>query len=204
MQQNDMSPVKTLKGRGSPTSKKNAPTLQFDPNSLLHSLSEKEVDIESYKTIIVAQDEKIKVLDSVRDDLAIARDHLQQSESARALLQEQLRANGERAREEEAKNKKYQETLIMENRRLQEELDKTKSEKGQLERDLGQKNLTIQMQTQKTLELTSTIERLTYELQRLQDVDRQKETASQIVAKLNEQKARLQKDLETASDYLLE
>lgn len=199
-----MSPVKTLKGRGSPTSKKNAPTLQFDPNSLLHSLSEKEVDIESYKTIIVAQDEKIKVLDSVRDDLAIARDHLQQSESARALLQEQLRANGERAREEEAKNKKYQETLIMENRRLQEELDKTKSEKGQLERDLGQKNLTIQMQTQKTLELTSTIERLTYELQRLQDVDRQKETASQIVAKLNEQKARLQKDLETASDYLLE
>ena len=51
--------------------------MQFDPNNLLHSLSEKEVDIESYKTIIVAQDEKIKVLDSVRDDLAIARDHLQ-------------------------------------------------------------------------------------------------------------------------------
>ena len=52
----------------------------------------------------------------------------------------------------------------MENRRLQEELDKVKAEKGQLERDLGQKNLTIQMQTQKTLELNSTIERLTYEL----------------------------------------
>jgi hypothetical protein len=41
-------------------------------------------------------------------------------------------------------------------------------------------------------------------LHRLQDVDRQLHTANEIIAKLNEQKARLQKDLETASDYLLE
>jgi len=49
-------------------------------------LTEKEIEIESLKTIIVAQDEKIKVVDSLRDDLNIARDHLRESEAARVDL----------------------------------------------------------------------------------------------------------------------
>jgi hypothetical protein len=57
----------------------------------LQGLTEKEVEIESLKTIIVAQDEKIKALESVRDDLSIAREHLRESEAARVQLQELLR-----------------------------------------------------------------------------------------------------------------
>lgn len=39
----------------------------------------------------------------------------------------------------------------MENKRLQQELDKVKAERLELEKDLGQKNITIQMQTERTL-----------------------------------------------------
>ena len=92
----------------------------------------------------------------------------------------------------------------MENKRLQAELDKVKSEKLELEKDLGQKNITIQMQTERTLQLNAEIEHLRNDLQRRQDVDKQIQTANEIIQKLNESKGKLQKDLETASDYLLE
>ena len=60
----------------------------------------------------------------------------------------------------------------MENKRLQAELDKVKSEKLELEKDLGQKNITIQMQTERTLQLNAEIEHLRNDLQRRQDVDK--------------------------------
>jgi hypothetical protein len=46
-------------------------------------------------------------------------------------------------------------------------LDRIKAEKGELEKDLGQKNLTIQMQTERTLQLNAEIAQLRNELQRL-------------------------------------
>ena len=139
----DVSPLKgSMRGRGSPTSKRNNQQAQQqqqynDANSLLHGLSEKEVEIESLKTIIVAQEEKIKVLASVREDLASARQLLAESEAARLQLQEQLRQNSEKTKEEAAKNHKFQETLILENKRLQSDIDRLKQDKSELEKDLG-------------------------------------------------------------------
>ena len=49
-------------------------------------MSEKEVEIEHLKTIIVAFNDKVKVIDSVREDLRIAREQLQASEKARTDL----------------------------------------------------------------------------------------------------------------------
>lgn len=49
-------------------------------------MTEKEIEIENLKTIIVAQDEKIKVLDSVKEDVQIARELLKESEAARVAL----------------------------------------------------------------------------------------------------------------------
>ena len=49
-------------------------------------MTEKEIEIENLKTIIVAQDEKIKVLDSVKEDVKIARELLKESEAARVAL----------------------------------------------------------------------------------------------------------------------
>ncbi len=53
--------------------------------------------------------------------------------------------NSEKTKEEAAKNHKFQETLILENKRLQSDIDRLKQDKSELEKDLGQKNLTIQM-----------------------------------------------------------
>ena len=67
---------------------KRSPTKRTEDTTrdLLHGISEKEVEIEHLKTVIVALDEKVKVVDSVREDLFIARDHLQESEAARITL----------------------------------------------------------------------------------------------------------------------
>ena len=109
---NDVSPAKSFTNKNrtvSPTrrSQQQQHNFQGDPKDLLHGLTEKEIEIENLKTIIVAQDQKLKVLDSVRDDLAIARDALKYSEANRFLLQEQLRQNAEKAKEEAAKNHKF-------------------------------------------------------------------------------------------------
>jgi hypothetical protein len=42
---------------------------QHKGQDLLHGISEKEVEIEHLKTFIVALDEKVKVVESVREDL---------------------------------------------------------------------------------------------------------------------------------------
>lgn len=89
-----------------------------DPKELFFGLTEREIQIENLKTIVVSQDQKLKVLDSVREDLQIAREQLRDSELNRGLLQQQLKENADRAREEAEKNKKYQDTLLQETRRL--------------------------------------------------------------------------------------
>eukprot|EP00347_Sterkiella_histriomuscorum_P019812 403340205 len=207
----DISPSKasTMRNKGGSPHQRNLQASQQnqqsqDPKELFFGLTEKEIEIENLKTIIVAQDQKIKVIDSVREDLQMVRDQLRESEQSRLLMQEQLRLNSIRALEESQKNQKFQETLIMENKRLQSELDKVKMERYELEKDLGQKNITIQMQTERNLQLTAEIEALRQELQRKEDVERQLQTANDIIGKLSESKAKIQRDLETASDYLLE
>mmetsp|Transcript_29553 Transcript_29553/g.28749 ORF Transcript_29553/g.28749 Transcript_29553/m.28749 type:complete len:87 (-) Transcript_29553:638-898(-) len=70
-------------------------------------------------------------------------------------------------------NKKLHETLIDENKKLQDELDRVKTEKLQLEKDLGQKHLTIQILTESALSMKSEILSLKEELRRREDVEKQ-------------------------------
>lgn len=60
------------------------------------------------------------------------------------------------------------------------------------------------MQTQVILQHQAEKEALKIELQRREDVERQLNLANEIIGKLSESKAKIQRDLETASDYLLE
>jgi chromosome segregation ATPase len=154
--------------------------------------------------VIVGLDEKIKVTESVKVDLQISRDTLQDSEANRVVLQEQLRQFSLQMQDEAAKNHKFQETLISENKRLVAELERARVERLELEKELGQRSVTVQVLTERALQLSSEVTALRAQLARTEDVERQLATANQIVQKLNDTKAKLQKDLETASDYLLE
>ncbi len=60
----------------------------IDAKDLIQGISEKEVEIEHLTTVIVAMDEKVKVLDSVREDLALERSKFQDSEANRLKLQQ--------------------------------------------------------------------------------------------------------------------
>lgn len=120
-QNNDTSPSKaSAHKRGSQSNLNNqrtptAPNAQMaDPKELFFGLTEREIQIENLKTIVVSQDQKLKAYESIRDDLQIVRDQLKDSELNRALLQQQLKENAERAKEEAAKNKKFQDTLLQE------------------------------------------------------------------------------------------
>jgi esterase/lipase len=69
---------------------------------------------------------------------------------------------------------------------------------------LGQKNITIQILTERNLQLSAQILSLKQEVQRLHDVEKQLSVANDVISSLTESKLRIQKDLEVASDYLLE
>lgn len=78
----DRSPLKTQStGRKSPAKRQQTANADqrsgYDSKDLIQGISEKEVEIEHLKTVIVALDEKVKVIDSVREDLAILHSHLQ-------------------------------------------------------------------------------------------------------------------------------
>ena len=94
-------------------------------------------------------------MDSVREDLALAREQLRISEAARLQLQDQMRQNAHEAQELGEKNSKFNETLINENKRLEDELNKIRHEKAELERDVGQKSITIQILTERNLHLSA-------------------------------------------------
>ncbi len=82
----DVSPQKsnTSKHR---SPKKAAPQMP-DAKDLLYGISEKDVEIEHLKTVIVGLEEKVKVLESVREDLQIERTRYLESEAAREALRE--------------------------------------------------------------------------------------------------------------------
>ncbi len=69
---------------------------------------------------------------------------------------------------------------------------------------MGQKNITIQILTERNLQLSAQILSLKQEVQRLHDVEKQLSVANDVISSLTESKLRIQKDLEVASDYLLE
>ena len=63
---------------------------QNESKEVLHGIPAKEVEIEHLKTITIALDEKVQVLDSVREELAVEHEKTKTVETARIDLQGQL------------------------------------------------------------------------------------------------------------------
>ncbi len=74
---------------------------------LIKGLSEKEVELEHLKTVIVGLNEKLKVKEDIEQDLANARLINQEHEKSRRYLQIQLEEAAKKILEEAEKNKKY-------------------------------------------------------------------------------------------------
>ena len=74
---------------------------------LIKGLSEKEVELEHLKTVIVGLNEKLKVKEDIAEDLHNARRQLEENDRARKVLHQQLEDAARRALEEGEKNKKY-------------------------------------------------------------------------------------------------
>ncbi|CDW87552.1 gas2 domain containing protein [Stylonychia lemnae] len=89
---------------------------------LIKGLTEKEVELEHLKTVIVGLNEKLKVREDLEQDLAHSRAQTQNAEQARTILHQQLEEAARRALEEAEKNKKYQDILIRQNADLGDKL----------------------------------------------------------------------------------
>jgi hypothetical protein len=74
---------------------------------LIKGLSEKEVELEHLKTVIVGLNEKLKVKEDIEQDFFNARRQLEENDRARKVLHHQLEDAARRALEEAEKNKKY-------------------------------------------------------------------------------------------------
>ena len=111
MSYNDVSPS----GKGTATNKRSSPNRRardenqysMEQRDLLQGITEKEVEIEHLKTVIVALDQKVKVLESVREDLAQEKDHSKQSEGARVELQMVMKQTSVQVLEMGNNNKKF-------------------------------------------------------------------------------------------------
>lgn len=119
------------------------------------------------------------------------------SEQARADLQQEIRNYIKRSEEEGKRNKEQQDKLISDIGRLQNEVEK-------LHADLNQRNQTIRSLESVNLQLRNEIMRLEGELKVRIDVERQLREANIQIQILIEQKDKLKRDLDTASDYVLE
>lgn len=131
------------------------------------------------------------MIDSVREDLVVSRDQVKQSEAARVELQEVIRRLSEQVKDDSANHLKFQEYQVSENKKLQEELERVKADKLKLENEVGQKDLTLRILTERNLSLSSEVLQHKAELERRKDVDSQLYTANEIIFKITESKQRV-------------
>ena len=85
---------------------------------LVKGLSEKEVELEHLKTVIVGLNEKLKVKEDIEEDLYHSRKLLEENERGRKQLHYALEEGARKQNEEAEKNKKYQDIIIHENKEL--------------------------------------------------------------------------------------
>ena len=183
-----------LKASNSPN--KNATKTQITYYSDL-GITEKAIEIDHLKTVIVSLDEKTKVLNSIQNELDTKGQVLLNSEKARDDLHQQLRQYADKSEEDAKKNKIYQDELLSKNRQLAQLNNEQRHEIELLKQEIQQRDQTI-------LQQSNTILRIQQELNIRIDVESQLADARKHISDLEAQKQQLAKDLTIASDYLLE
>ena len=167
-------------------------------------ITEKNVEIDHLKTVIVSLNQKNQVVNDIQNELETKTGQLKSNEQGRADLQAQLRDYIRRSEEEARKNREYQENLLKKNRELQDEIDAQRREIDLLKREKAEREGTIDSQTSTILQHRNYIMRIEQELEVRKDVERELADSRKHVNELEVQKDKLKKDLTIASDYLIE
>lgn len=172
------------------------------------NLTEKEVEVEHLKTVILALNQKNQITNDIQIDLTNKSQQFQESEQARSDLHQQLREYIERSKQESEKNKQYQDQLLAEKAQLHQQIERQQQEINDIKADMyaqvTERDQTIRSLDSINLQYKNEIMRLEQELKIRIDVEVQLRSANEEIRALTEQKAKLQSDLDTASDYLLE
>jgi len=167
-------------------------------------ITEKEVEIDHLKTVIVSLNQKNQVVNDIQNELDTKTGQLRSNEQGRADLQAQLRDYIRRSDEEGRRNKEFQDSLLSKNRQLQDEIDQQRREIDLLKREKAERDGAIDAQNSTILQQRNHIMRIEQELEIRKDVERELADARIHIVDLEAQKDKLKKDLTIASDYLIE
>ena len=126
------------------------------------------------------------------------------SEEARKALQGQLRDYVGRSEEDSHKNKEFQDLLLKEKAEQNKHIEAQRLEIHELKRILSERDQQIRSLESTNLQHENEILRLSQELKIRIDVGMQLRECQTELTIMIEQKDKLKKDLDTASDYLLE
>jgi len=120
---------------------------------LIKGLSQKEIELEHLKTVIVGLNEKLKVREDIEQDVVQARQTLVVSEQSRTTLHFQLEESGRKTVEEAEKNKKFQEIIINENNQRSQKVNEQLQTIQERERDIENLRHVVNQKDRETNEL---------------------------------------------------
>eukprot|EP00347_Sterkiella_histriomuscorum_P004714 403359390 len=163
---------------------------------LLRGLSEREVEIEHLKTTVIALNQKVEIIRDMEIDVVNSNTLTKNSEVKRVELQTFIKQTSVTIQEDAQKNKQFQDELIAENKRLRDELHRAQGL-------INEKDFKIQSLTETNLQCLAKIREQEQILRLKADVEDQLLQANRLIDSLTEQKRKLQKELETASDYII-
>ena len=103
---------------------------------LIRGLSEKEIELEHHKTMIVALNQKVEVTESIKRDLTASQEEFVKSEASRKVLQMKLTEFSQTQVTQVDKCKKYEEILTQENEQLNKQVNQQLETINALTQDL--------------------------------------------------------------------
>ena len=170
-------------------------------------MTEKAVEIDHLKTVIVSLNQKVQVTQDIQNELDAKHRLLMNSEAARDQLHSQHREYVKMSEEDAKNNKSYQERLHQKNEDLQAEIhrlnqviaDRDRQILGlnddiiTLKRDKADRESTIDRQSTTILQLRNEIQRINHELNVRIDVEMQLSDARKYIIELEAQKDKLKK-----------
>jgi len=160
-------------------------------------MTEKDVETDHLKTVVLALNQKIQITNDIQTDLDNKSGMFEDSEQARAGLQQQLRDYVAKSEEDSRRNKQFQDQLMSEKAQQERVIEEQRQE-------LSERDATIRSLESINLQYKNEVLRLEQELKVRIDIEIQLKAANEEIARLVAQKDKLKKDLDTASDYLIE
>eukprot|EP00347_Sterkiella_histriomuscorum_P021380 403334174 len=181
---------------------------------LLRGLSEREVEIEHLKTTVIALNQKVEIIRDMEQDVDNYHQATKHSEIKRVELQTHIKETSIKIQEDARQNKQFQDRVIEENMNLQREVLRLKEALVQKERErqdqqmkydtiIVEKEYQIKSLTETNLQCLAKIREQEQIIRVNADVADQLAYTQRLLDQVEQQKRKLQKELETASDYIL-